>query len=104
MAVLERGHILEPAASMKAPPKRKGNSYAKTERGICANGLNESPSEKEGKLGSTKSFLTCSAASMKAPPKRKGNPPASHGSPLFWQASMKAPPKRKGNCRDARHR
>ena len=60
-------------ASMKVPPKRKGNTGAPEvpAKGCC---LNESPSEKEGKYG----FLNQTAdhligASMKVPPKRKGN-------------------------------
>ena len=36
-------------ASMKAPPKRKGNSGAGAMFAGAAVGLNESPSEKEGK-------------------------------------------------------
>ena len=74
MAVLERGHILEPAASMKAPPKRKGNHMPQT----CARrdkpSLNESPSEKEGKFAVSGIGDGETQASMKAPPKRKGNP------------------------------
>ena len=58
---------------MKAPPKRKGN-IAQGLMPRYARGLNESPSEKEGKSGG----CTCgtdysTGASMKAPPKRKGN-------------------------------
>ena len=40
-------------ASMKAPPKRKGNVVCGFVE-ACAGGLNESPSEKEGK------YIRCS--------------------------------------------
>ena len=42
--------------------------------GIVSKGLNESPSEKEGKLAYLHFLLKFMLASMKAPPKRKGNP------------------------------
>ena len=73
-----------PRASMKALPKRKGNPasgithwgiFGITHWGILEGGLNESPSEKEGKclrlarLG----IARMGSASMKALPKRKGN-------------------------------
>ena len=59
---------------MKVPPKRKGNlasHYARSQN----TSLNESPSEKEGKLSPSTGW-TCSGTrpSMKVPPKRKGNP------------------------------
>ena len=38
-------------ASMKVPPKRKGNRSRRLVMGLCLSGLNESPSEKEGKSG-----------------------------------------------------
>ena len=63
-------------ASMKVPPKRKGNTGAPEvpAKGCC---LNESPSEKEGKFA-------CKVTADE-----------------FWKiASMKVPPKRKGNYRD----
>ena len=44
--------VTEPAdlfASMKVPPKRKGNPTPSNVQKISVNGLNESPSEKEGK-------------------------------------------------------
>ena len=59
---------------MKVPPKRKGNFQAGlgTLRNLA--GLNESPSEKEGKFAckvTVDEFWKI--ASMKVPPKRKGN-------------------------------
>ena len=38
-------------ASMKALPKRKGNAMQGVTAGCNARGLNESPSQKEGKFG-----------------------------------------------------
>ena len=81
---------------MKALPKRKGNSYL----GACprsANGLNESPSEKEGKQPILADRKLKKNASMKALPKRKGNADECKGGHVRVNASMKALPKRKGN-------
>ena len=60
---------------MKVPPKRKGNPPL-LGRGHTSGkrGLNESPSEKEGKLPYTALHQSWPQASMKVPPKRKGNP------------------------------
>ena len=41
--------------------------------GLLLDGLNESPSEKEGKCALTALNAPVKTASMKAPPKRKGN-------------------------------
>ena len=61
-------------ASMKVPPKRKGNGAFRVESAATDGCLNESPSEKEGKfpLAVTEDGGIWSA-SMKVPPKRKGN-------------------------------
>ena len=59
---------------MKVPPKRKGNAAIMdtAHPGVAA--LNESPSEKEGKLGrDLVSRNSAGSPSMKVPPKRKGN-------------------------------
>ena len=64
----------EEEASMKAPPKRKGNPKNKVMH-----------------------LIYFHAASMKAPPKRKGNLTRSLTRWARKTASMKAPPKRKGN-------
>ena len=61
-------------------------------------GLNESPSEKEGKFNSAASGLSHHGASMKALPRRKGNVSSLERQHLRLTASMKAPPKRKGNA------
>ena len=59
-------------ASMKVPPKRKGNLAAVTAT-LEGRRLNESPSEKEGKWNNLVRLLPQLLASMKVPPKRKGN-------------------------------
>ena len=66
------GQELRNDASMKAPPKRKGNLVWCFPAWVASR-LNESPSEKEGKCARRRSFASASKASMKAPPKRKGN-------------------------------
>ena len=62
-----------PRASMKVPPKRKGNAGAALVYALHVSRLNESPSEKEGKWSGKWSPQVLSTASMKVPPKRKGN-------------------------------
>ena len=113
-------HARRYLASMKVPPKRKGNFLAWVPSRYLP-GLNESPSEKEGKSLATITRQNASLASMKVPPKRKGNGEVADGaaagqglneSPsekegkfrvtrelggLGGWASMKVPPKRKGN-------
>ena len=42
-------NVLSEDASMKVPPKRKGNENRQVEGAVECEGLNESPSEKEGK-------------------------------------------------------
>ena len=60
--------------------------------------LNESPSEKEGKLKvPALSAAAFTEPSMKVPPKRKGNGSARRESNHLHNPSMKVPPKRKGN-------
>ena len=60
-------------ASMKAPPKRKGNAKGVAGSRAGSASLNESPSEKEGKYRYLQEQAQPLCASMKAPPKRKGN-------------------------------
>ena len=60
-------------ASMKALPRRKGNLKSRG-RGRRPHGLNESPSQKEGKSPKmTRCNRPRKMASMKALPRRKGN-------------------------------
>ena len=46
-------------ASMKALPKRKGNKRHDSVDGLLLDGLNESPSEKEGKSTSRRMVTAC---------------------------------------------
>ena len=83
---------------MKVPPKRKGNNLGINRPAPTLYGLNESPSEKEGKSAGFNFLpLLVVKASMKVPPKRKGNHPKAATRPHHLRASMKVPPKRKGN-------
>ena len=59
--------------------------------------LNESPSEKEGKLFLRSAVRLFESPSMKVPPKRKGNQPLNKRWAGRYIPSMKVPPKRKGN-------
>ena len=58
---------------MKALPKRKGNIGAIGQLAAALLGLNESPSQKEGKYPEAYPPRRNNRASMKALPKRKGN-------------------------------
>ena len=106
---------------MKVPPKRKGNAVIfECGAELLVVGLNESPSEKEGKCRNRFPVRLGESASMKVPPKRKGNlhrggyasgsmglnesPSEKEGKCRLFDAglshglaSMKVPPKRKGN-------
>ena len=62
---------------MKVPPKRKGNIEDQLFQQDGSGTLNESPSEKEGKLCGYPVRQSCRNPSMKVPPKRKGNLPYS---------------------------
>ena len=64
-----------------------------------AQGLNESPSEKEGKFQNPPPQPPAKNPSMKVPPKRKGNSVSALLLTVFTLPSMKVPPKRKGNSR-----
>ena len=86
-------------ASMKVPPKRKGNGRVFGGLQLKDSGLNESPSQKEGKFFDSAKHVIKVDASMKVPPKRKGNLHQRHQNVLAEHASMKVPPKRKGNSR-----
>ena len=47
---IEGFHLISPRASMKVPPKRKGNSTSAAPLYPSTWSLNESPSQKEGKF------------------------------------------------------
>ena len=61
-------------ASMKAPPKRKGNAGAGGGFGV-AWGLNESPSKKEGKSASSLIPFIEQAGLNESPSKKEGKSP-----------------------------
>mgnify|MGYP007087968592 CR=1 FL=1 len=65
--------------------------------GRLIDGLNESPSEKEGKSPYDSRIVEAKIASMKVPPRRKGNDASWSASLSDGSASMKVPPQRKGN-------
>ena len=82
----------------ESPSEKEGKSVAQDTQPeeFCA-GLNESPSEKEGKFPSLLLSTSPLGASMKVPPKRKGNTRTVRSPGMLAKASMKVPPKRKGN-------
>ena len=57
----------------ESPSEKEGKSINNALNAIPHGSLNESPSEKEGKFSPRESGLGCLGASMKALPKRKGN-------------------------------
>ena len=73
----DRRGMMNNIASMKVPPKRKGNEAGIDVNRGGKNCLNESPSEKEGKFWTHHQSKLIRNASMKVPPKRKGNRPLS---------------------------
>ena len=77
--MLSAGHpFARQAPSMKVPPKRKGNVVFEDGARLTLSSLNESPSEKEGKLAENVIMgRVFGDPSMKVPPKRKGNPASS---------------------------
>ena len=90
---------------MKVPPKRKGNQGNFSRESDTFAPLNESPSEKEGKLQRGRGLAQIRhSPSMKVPPKRKGNERTHHQNQTGDEPSMKVPPKRKGNHRSRRGR
>ena len=81
----------------ESPSEKEGKSstIGQSRRLRCC--LNESPSEKEGKSRVAEWVEPFSNASMKALPKRKGNTLRQDCRSSRGYASMKALPKRKGN-------
>ena len=108
-------------ASMKVPPKRKGNLRARSllmppeclnespseKEGKCHprpdpyprafRGLNESPSEKEGKLGAVARVVVDFTGLNESPSEKEGKSFLEGVGVVGFDASMKVPPKRKGN-------
>ena len=90
-------HTQRLTASMKVPPKRKGN-HANAGRGQDNVGLNESPSEKEGKFGQYRGPFPGRRCLNESPSEKEGKSALLEGRVgASVQASMKVPPKRKGN-------
>ena len=85
-------------ASMKALPRRKGNSGhgQPPAQWQC---LNESPSQKEGKSATTTSKPTPTVNLNESPSEKEGKCISKANAVKFKSTSMKAPPKRKGNLR-----
>ena len=83
-------------ASMKVPPKRKGNAEENRAMELKIKASMKVPPKRKGNRvrGSPDPV---DGASMKVPPKRKGNAKAGPLSIGPGDASMKVPPKRKGN-------
>ena len=94
------GNFQDPAAcaaSMKVPPKRKGNLVpVQTERRLERR-LNESPSEKEGKYWSHLLHPISQVCLNESPSEKEGKFEGFSEAAGFRLASMKVPPKRKGN-------
>ena len=92
--------------SMKVPPKRKGNGHALMGNLFQPAALNESPSEKEGKLDAGSGGAANPGPSMKVPPKRKGNRPRV-SQPDRWRLSLNESPSEKEgkseHCFDLEH-
>ena len=61
------------AAGLNESPSEKEGKYDHIYYTRVVSSLNESPSEKEGKCTAASSASRATIASMKAPPKRKGN-------------------------------
>ena len=80
----------------ESPSEKEGKLKVIDGAGVIV-GLNESPSEKEGKSVHGQWARVRADASMKVPPKRKGNGHRWFRRCCFHLASMKVPPKRKGN-------
>jgi len=80
-------------ASMKALPKRKGNSTRPLMARRQSPRLDESPSQKEGKLFPGCFHLMRTAASMKAPTKSMGNRKRASFSPSVSHPLNESPSK-----------
>ena len=81
---------------MKVPPKRKGNADFETLAHVIA-GLNESPSEKEGKWRVCARMCLSSTCLNESPSEKEGKCAFLAQESGWAAASMKVPPKRKGN-------
>ena len=84
-------------ASMKVPPKRKGNLVEQRVTVGQIGGLNESPSEKEGKCKGGLNVIAGVTGLNESPSEKEGKSVSACARSLNRFASMKVPPKRKGN-------
>ena len=82
---------------MKVPPKRKGNNCVPAGRRLRPVGLNESPSEKEGKYEFIRRNQICLRRLNESPSEKEGKSDTKYDNEQVALASMKVPPKRKGN-------
>ena len=89
------------SASMKALPKRKGNRVSESRNMGIVSGLNESPSEKEGKSRvNQRKHIRVLRRLNESPSEKEGKFSRQHDHRRARShASMKALPKRKGNMR-----
>ena len=58
--------------SMKVPPKRKGNECPAEQTSPAGNPLNESPSEKEGKFGTSGNHCFVHGSLNESPSEKEG--------------------------------
>ena len=85
-------------ASMKVPPKRKGNRASSSYSQLTTGGLNESPSEKEGKSPHYRDQVQWQLHCLnESPSEKEGKCNCFNERHYNAVASMKVPPKRKGN-------
>ena len=83
---------------MKVPPKRKGNASPLTVKSFLPLCLNESPSEKEGKVShGVQGRATILDRLNESPSEKEGKYARAIRYYNPDRASMKVPPKRKGN-------
>ena len=97
MSRQKRKPLDAPPASMKVPPKRKGNPIVTSASGRPPVASMKVPPKRKGNGEMVDCVTTPGGASMKVPPKRKGNAPHLPHVKFIARASMKVPPKRKGN-------
>ena len=99
VTVFDRFH-----ASMKVPPKRKGNAKPDDWTMSPKRASMKVPPKRKGNMKVITAPEARQVASMKVPPKRKGNSLSLRGCRAApFPASMKVPPKRKGNVPQWRH-
>ena len=91
-------HLPAGTSLNESPSEKEGKLVQDGDFKVSGVTLNESPSEKEGKLGTPYGGVPRSFyPSMKVPPKRKGNTFGLRVGAGPVHPSMKVPPKRKGN-------